>query len=236
MPIDRKSRLARVWSNEELAKLAPFFDGAVVNVSAWNDGDKCGRHYRDYFTSASDYFTTNFEGDRGIQGRERELELDLTGELPEDLVSRFDVVFNHTTLEHIFDVRRAFANLCDMSRDVVIVIVPFSQIQHETESWGDYWRFTPTCLREMFRIAGLEVIYESANSPRNAAIYLFFVGARTPDKWRGRLPSFTPIAQAGTTIGDVPIRNVTARARRFAGRIARAGRARLRSCWSSRVV
>ena len=225
--MDRKSRLARIWSNEELAKIAPILDGEVVNVSAWKDSDKDGRVYQDYFPSASSYWTTNFDGVRGSGADNHGLALDLTGELPEQFVSRFDVVFNHTTLEHIFDTRSAFSNLSRMSRDVLIVVVPFSQVQHETESWGDYWRFTPTCLREMFRSEGFEVIYESANSARNAAVYLFFVGARKPEKWVGQIPSHEPITQAGNTIGDVPIHNAVARVRWVTRRLLRAAYGRL---------
>jgi hypothetical protein len=221
---DRRFRLARIWSNEELARIAPLFEGEVVNVSAWQDSDKVSRRYRDYFNRAASYATTNYAGFRGYAGREGEFELDLTGELPEGLRARFDVVFNHTTLEHVFEVRRAFANLCAMSRDVVIVVVPFAQVQHESESWKDFWRFTPTCLRELYRENGLRVVYEAANSPRNAAIYLLFVGARRAEKWRERLPAFTPIATAGSRIGDVPHQNAIRSLRRAAGRVLRPGR------------
>jgi len=93
-------------------------------------------------------------------------------------------VFNHTTLEHIFDIRKAFENLCNMTKDVSIVVVPFSQVQHETESYKDYWRFTPSCMREMFRENGLEVIYEAESKDKKAAIYLLFVASRNPQKWK----------------------------------------------------
>ena len=114
---------------------------------------------------------------------------------------RFDVVFNHTTLEHIFDVRRAFANLCRLSRDVVIVVVPFAQQQHETASFGDYWRFTPSCLRQLYAENGLSVLYEGESPHADAASYLFFVGSRHPERWRGRLPTGPPIGTAGRWIG-----------------------------------
>jgi hypothetical protein len=213
-----------MWSNEELARIAPFFDGDVVNVSAWQDSDKVSRRYRDYFTGARSYAITNYAGFRGYGGREGEFELDLTADLPEGLRERFDVVFNHTTLEHVFEVRRAFANLCAMSRDVVIVVVPFSQVQHESESWKDFWRFTPTCLRELYRENGFGVVYEAANSPRNAAIYLLFVGSRRAEKWRERLPAFSPVETAGPRIGDVPHQNALRGLRRAAGRVLRPDR------------
>ena len=43
-------------------------------------------------------------------------------------------MFNHTTLEHIFEVNTAFDNMCAMSNDVVILVLPFAQVQHETGS------------------------------------------------------------------------------------------------------
>lgn len=190
--LDRMFRLARVWSNEELQRVAPLFTGRVVNVSGWKDEDKEGRHYRDYFTGASEYFLTNWSGTSGFQGLEAEIFLDLSGELPDELVGAFDVVFNHTVLEHIFDVTTAFKNLCAMSRDIVIIIVPFAQVQHETDAFGDYWRFTPSSVRQAFAREGFEAVYISSNNDANAATYVFAIGSRKPDQWRGKLPASSP--------------------------------------------
>lgn len=201
MLTDRKHALVRKWSNREIAKIAPLFSGETVNVSAWDDRDKEGGRYRDYFRGASSYWRTNYPGHRGFRGDSDEIELDLSKELPAALAGRFDVVFNHTTLEHIFDAREAFANLCKMSKDVVIVVVPFSQVQHESESYGDFWRFTPTCLRALFRQSGLESIYEAESPHRDASIYLLFAGSRHPDRHRSRMPRHRAIGPAGRWIG-----------------------------------
>lgn len=198
---DRTFLAARRWSNREIATIARCFTGSVVNVSGWDDRDKEGRRYEQYFSRASQYQRTNYPGDRGYRGDPNEVLLDLTAELPSELRGRYDVAFNHTTLEHIFDVRKAFANLCAISRDVVIVVVPFSQLQHESASWGDYWRFTPTCLRRLFQENGLTTIYEAESPTRNAAIYLIFVGSRHPECHLGKLPKYRPIQQAGKWIG-----------------------------------
>ena len=198
---DRKYDTARIWSNRVLRKVAPLFSGKVANVSGWDDRDKEGSFYREYFTGNSSYQLTNYPGHCGFADRPGEVELDLTGELPESLVNRFDVVFNHTTFEHVFEVRKAFANFCAMTRDAAIVVVPFSQVQHESDSWGDFWRFTPTCLRRLFEENGLEVVYEAESGDRNAAVYLLFVGVRNPDKHERRLPSYQPIGIAGGWIG-----------------------------------
>ncbi len=200
--VDRQFRIARIWSNHQIRKLAPIFTGDIVNVSAWDDRDKEGGYYKEYFSNASGYYYTNYTGARGYQKMEDEFPVDLVKDIPEELKRRFDVVFNHTTLEHIFEVRRAFRNLCEMTRDIAIIIVPFSQTQHEKESYKDYWRFTPSCIRELFRENGLEVVYEAESNRKKAAIYLLFVASRGPDKWKGRIPEYEPIIKAGVSIGS----------------------------------
>ncbi|OWY69447.1 hypothetical protein B7486_20540 [cyanobacterium TDX16] len=199
--MDRKFRIARVWSNRELRKLAPLFKGDVVNISAWDDRDKEGSYYQDYFTQKERYYFTNYSGERGWQGKENEYFLDLTQELPSELQQRFDVVFNHTTLEHVFDVRKAFQNLCLVSKDIVIVVVPFCQKQHGKDMYCDFWRFTPTCLRYLFKENNFEVIYEAQSQHKNAAIYLLFVGSRYSEKWRHIMPTYKEIKESGNWIG-----------------------------------
>jgi hypothetical protein len=186
--LDRKFRVPRVWSNRELARIGDLFTGDVVNVSGWQDLDKEGRRYRDYFPNASSYRITNWKAEaRGWQGTEGEIFLDLTEPLDEDLAGRFDVVFNHTTLEHIYDVRTAFANLCNLSRDLVILVVPLLQQVHG--DYGDFWRFTPEALQRLLADNGFGVAYIATNDDRRSSVYVFAVGARDPEAWRGRLGS-----------------------------------------------
>ena len=201
MIVDRRFRLARLWSNEELKRVAPSFGGNIVNVSAWDDRDKQGGYYRDYFIHAETYSYTNYGGYRGLQGLPNEYSLDLTDNVPEELKHRFDVAFNHTTLEHLFDVRKAFANLCEISRDVVIVVVPFVQVQHESDDWKDYWRFTPSCLRELYDQNGFVVLYEAESPYKNSSVYLFSIGSRHPDRWENKLPPYRQVHNAGQWIG-----------------------------------
>lgn len=204
MNIDKKFRQARIWSNEQLKLIAHLFEGSVANVSAGEDIDKQGSTYKNYFFNADKYVLTNFGGARyrGFQGRADEIELDLTGDLPKDLRGKFDAVFNHTTLEHIFDVRKAFHNLCELTGDVVILVVPFCQVQHENEGYLDYWRFTPTCIKRMFRDEGLEIIYEAANNEFNTSVYLFFVASKKPKNWVNKMPDYEPLADAGNWLGS----------------------------------
>ena len=165
--------------------IAHLFHGSVVNVSGWRDVDKQGNTYRSYFSNASEYCITNYQEEKtkGYQGDiGNEIPLDLKAELPSDLDGRFDVVFNHTVLEHVFEVNEAFANLCRMTKDIVIVVVPFLQHQH-ARKYGDFWRFTPTVLKVLFEKNGLSLVYLSFNDSGKEAIYLFAVGSRQPEAW-----------------------------------------------------
>lgn len=186
--IDRIFRLPRVWSNRELKKFAHLFEGDIANISGWKDIDKEGSHYRDYFVNASSYCITNYKSEaRGFQGSDNEIFLDLTDDLPDEMVGKFDVVFNHTVLEHIFDVHKALANICSMTKDVAIVVVPFLQEMHA--DYGDYWRFTPTAMDKMFAANNMEMLYCSFNSHINASVYLFCIAVKNADKWNVLIPN-----------------------------------------------
>jgi len=200
---DRQFRLARLWSNDQLRQIAPIFNGVIVNVSAGENIDKQSSTYDLYFSNKQSFWVTNYAPGtfRGFNARENEYLVDLSQDLPSDFEARFDVAFNHTVLEHIFDVRTAFHNLCRLSKDIVIVVVPFAQVQHEVEDFKDYWRFSPAGLRHLFLENGFEVIYEACNNDKNAAVYLFFVGSRRPEYWRDQMPPFQPVNNAGAWIG-----------------------------------
>lgn len=205
--LDRRFRLARSWSNLELRKIAHLFTGEIVNVSAGENTDKEGSTYDLYFNKAQSYYMTNHAPGafRGFQGRQNEYLIDLTQELPQELEYRFDVAFNHTVLEHIFDVRTAFRNLCLLSKDIVIIIVPFAQRQHDTVGYQDYWRFAPNALRQLFNENGLSIIYESCNDDNDAAVYLFFVGSRQAENWRATMPPYEPVNDAADWIGSLKL-------------------------------
>ena len=201
--LDRKSKLPRFWSNRELERFASLFAGDVVNVSAWQDQDKEGRRYRDYFANARSYSLTNYEAEaRGFQNAPGEIFLDLEKALPEDLRGRFDVVFNHTVLEHVYEVRTAFRNLCALSRDAVVLVVPFLQPMHG--HYGDFWRFTPLTLKRLFEDEGFALLYSSFNSHRAAAVYLFAIASRKPEDWAGKIGNAFTYAEPQPARDDYP--------------------------------
>ncbi len=199
--LNKHAELARFCSNRELRKVSALFGGDVVNVSGWRDEDNEGYHYRDYFGRATSYTITNYCGEKGYQNQGGEILLDISQPLADSLRNRFDVVFNHTTLEHVFDCQLAFKNMAQMSRDVLVVVVPFCQCSHELESFKDYWRFTPSALRTMYEREGMTVIYEASNQHTGAASYLFFVGSRKPEQYLGKVPPWKPLGKQCAWIG-----------------------------------
>lgn len=177
--IEKRFRWPRIWSNNELKKFAPFFKGDIVNVSGWTDEDKEGKTYNEYFTNKKSYSISNYKADeKGLQGFENEFFLDLESDLPSSMKAKFDVAFNHTTLEHVFDCFTAFKNLTQLSKDVVIVVVPYLQQLHGL-GYLDYWRFTPHTMKRLYELNGLNLRYCSANGYDNTSIYLFCIGYRS---------------------------------------------------------
>jgi len=180
--VDKLYRVPRIWSNCELRKVAGLFRGSVINVSAWKDEDKEGNVYKEYFTKADSYTITNFDSDkRGMQGKINEIYLDLEKELPAEMRGKYDVVFNHTTLEHVYDFRKAVKNICALSRDIVIIVVPFLQPMHG--DYGDYWRFSPLAVKRLLEENGLSMLCLKYNDTRRAAVYVFGVGTKKPKQW-----------------------------------------------------
>lgn len=166
---------ARTWSNIELKEIFRDLEGDVINVSGEFDKDKEGGVYKDYFPKAKSYSISNYEA----MGIDNEIILDLEKELPDKLVKAYDVVYSHTILEHIFEIRKAFANLCLMSRQVMVAVVPFVQEVHYKENvYYDYWRPTPFAFRKMYEENGFEMIYLSHNNMDYTNSYIICVGVR----------------------------------------------------------
>lgn len=184
---------SRDWSNSELARFGHLFQGDIVNVSGWLDSDRSAsgfkKNYIEYFPNQKSYTLTNYPGTRGLEESPNSIPLDLEKKVPQELQNRFDVVFNHTTLEHVFDISAAVDTLTQLSRDIVIVIVPFIQHQHYDDgSYGDYWRFTPMTLDSLFTRRGFTTLYVSANDQSWFPVYIFYVASRDPDKWVSKFP------------------------------------------------
>ena len=200
----RVFKVPRAWSNKELRRYAHLFTGDIVNVSGWKDDDKQGGKYRDYFVGAKTYTITNYEEKAcGFQGADGEISIDLDLPIDSSLNRRFDVVFNHTTLEHVYNTRVAFKSLCDMARETVILVVPFLQPFHDGKdgAYGDYWRFSPAALQRMFVEHGLTAVHVAWNDDWLSSVYVLVVASRSPGRWRDKFP---PISRTHPDNGGVP--------------------------------
>jgi hypothetical protein len=185
--IDRKFRIPRIWSNKELKKFAHLFKGNIVNVSGRNDEDKESSIYKLYFPNASNYFITNYEEQKESITK-KSIYLDLESKtINKKLIGKFDVVFCHTVLEHTFDIFTSFKNLCLLSKDLIIIVVPYMQQIHGT-GYYDYWRFTPYTIKRLFELNRFELLYCSSNGSDCSSIYLFCIGTKNKKKWLGKIP------------------------------------------------
>lgn len=176
----------RIWSNNELAAIAKNFEGNVVNVSAAEDSDKNGEKYKDYFVNAKSYAITNLgSGEEGGGISREELMLDLS--IPYDgRYGKFDIVFNHTVIEHLPSFETSINNLCSLSNDCVVTVVPFIQMFHgRLGSYTDFWRFTPKLLIDEFHKRGFYTLYIAWNEHHPLShVYVFHVATRNPQKYR----------------------------------------------------
>ena len=166
-------------------KIFKKFYGNIINVSGWKDSDKVSSFYKNYFTNCTNYFISNWSySERGQENKlsKNEYLIDLESDLKKELLGKFDVVFNHTTLEHIFDIYKSFRNLCELSNDVVIIVVPFLQEQHTTSDFKDYWRFTPQTIKKLFEKNNFKLAYINANDQNNSSIYVFAIGCKENSK------------------------------------------------------
>lgn len=189
--LDKDKIRPRNFSNRMLKKYAPYVLGSVINVSGWKDEDGQNGHYKDYFINASNYTVSNVGGQgKGFGSASAagymEIELNLLDEMPESLKGTFDAVFNHTTLEHIYDFHKAFNTLCSLSNDLVIVVVPVMQQIHHTADFGDYWRPTTMTLAKMFIDNGLTPLVLKCNEQPFAPIYCFAMASRKPENYRSK--------------------------------------------------
>ena len=184
------NRMPRAWSNRELKMIGISLSGSVLNCSGWCDEDKQGGYYQDYFPRATEYHVSMreiriFEGEDKSISRRPDIAIDLEHPISTLMVGQYDIVFCHTVLEHVFDIFTAFENLAALSRDVVIVVVPWCQRVHEShssnDSYCDYWRIAPSTLKHLFEKNGLSLIYINGNLDFHASTYYLAVGSKQPD-------------------------------------------------------
>ena len=186
--LDKNFTNPRQYSNAMMRYYAPLFSGDVINVSGASDSDYYGSFYKDYFKTIDSYSISNAPtADKGLGSVSdksvTEIEIDLNKPVIDTLQKKYDVVLNHTTLEHVYEMHTAFKNLCDMSRDAVIIVVPVLQQIHIRESFGDYNRPTTMGIAKMFKENGFTPLVVLTNNQPFAAVYCFAIGVRDPKKY-----------------------------------------------------
>jgi hypothetical protein len=173
-------------TNRVLRAYLSIFGGEIINISGWEDRDKEGSFYRDYFGARTRYVVSNIGGETGMPrtmpGDVESIYLNLDRPLPSELQGAFDVAFSHTVAEHVFDPHRTFEALTSLSRDVVITVVPFAQGVHYTSSYGDYVRLTPLFLKRFFEGRGFTVLLSVSNDQPFLPVYTVFIASRQPSR------------------------------------------------------
>ena len=201
--LNKDSIKPREFSNAILKYYAPLFDGKIINVSGWKDGDFESGVYKSYFTNATTYSVSNAPtSSKGVGSLESEIEIDLSIPISDSEKRQFDIVFNHTTLEHIFEIETAFKNLCDLSNEVVILVVPTLQQIHFNEGYGDYNRLTPMGVVKYFEKNDFEVLVLQSNEQQFSPIYCFAIAARRGSKYIGVIEKTLDFSMGGELYGS----------------------------------
>lgn len=177
----------RRFSNDILKQYCKAFSGNIINVSGWEDSDKQGNYYRNYFNCIQHYTISNVDGVNGMPENLpdgiKSIYMDLEKPLPSNLNSKFDVVLSHTVLEHIYSTQQALTNLVSLSKDVIITVLPFSQSVHYTNSYSDYVRLTPLYLKKFFEDNGFHILLCTANENPYTSIYTVMIVSKHPERY-----------------------------------------------------
>jgi len=201
-----KKYIPRYWSNDELRKIVPYLpsDSRILNVSGWEDNDKEGDCYCNYFYSSLYYHISNHPTDKVRGNALSDITIDLNMNLPKELVGAYDGVFNHTVLEHISNPEFAFKQMALLTTDWIISVVPFIQKLHfEDKSYNDYYRFTPFVMRQLHEKNGFTVLYENYTPKPSLDIYLFYMGTKNPKNYITFPKHLTTINTLNYQLGNI---------------------------------
>ncbi|MBI9077610.1 MAG: methyltransferase domain-containing protein [Desulfatibacillum sp.] len=87
---------------------------------------------------------------------------DMNTPIPETLANSYDLVFEHGTLEHIFDIKTAFENIIRMVKvgGTIFHLAPLDLVNH------GFYNFSPTLYYDIYRVNGfMPVTFFMAESP-----------------------------------------------------------------------
>lgn len=161
---------ARRESNAWLRTHCPAIRGNVLSAGSGNDADGEGDCYRNYFSSAASYTTSEVSADYGC-----DLTLDIRF-MSGIKSGAYDCIYCSGVLEHVDDFRAAFDELTRvLAGDGILLLgLPFRQAIHMAPQ--DYWRFTEFGIRHLlgssFEIQDITPIDVSAGIDFPAAYWV----------------------------------------------------------------
>jgi len=155
--------LERQTSNALLAGWCQAITGDVLSIGSGQDADKQGRKYRDYFTWAASYATSEI-----VPGCDLRLDVRRMPEVPS---ASYDAVFCSGVLVHVDDIGAAVAECHRVLRPGgwFLVGVPFNQPIHRAPL--DFWRFTEYGLRWLLRAFRVDDVQAIGSDPKSPASY-----------------------------------------------------------------
>jgi SAM-dependent methyltransferase len=138
----------RAESNAILRDWCAQIRGTVLSIGSGHDTDGDGGTYREYFTQAEIYLTSE-------PGPGCDLQLDVRS-MPSIRDAMFDAVFCSGVLEHVDDCHAAVAECWRVLKagGVFLVGVPFAQPLHRAPQ--DFWRFTEFGVRYLLRAFSIQ--------------------------------------------------------------------------------
>lgn len=142
----RPSR-SRKESNAWLLRQCPGIRGDVLSIGSESDSDRQGDFYRNYFSMASSYITSEVSPKFGC-----DLICDIRS-MPQIADNRYDCIFCNGVLEHVDDIRAGLAEMTRIlkSGGILLLGVPFRQAIHMGPN--DFWRFTEFGIRYLLKDA-----------------------------------------------------------------------------------
>ena len=151
---------ARTRSDAILTRWCAGVTGDVLSIGSQGDRDGAGQAYRQYFTAARSYTTSE------VAARpDCDLVLDVRA-MPSVPDGRYDCVFCSGVLEHVDDTHAAIAECFRILRPggLFLVGVPFAQRLHCVPH--DYWRFTVYGLQWALRAFHVQQIEAIGDDPK----------------------------------------------------------------------
>ena len=167
----RVATLGEQWLSFDPEQIAPLPGAAVSRAQAMAQQSPAARFFARLGFAAMESVDMD-----GSEDATHLFDLNLA-DTPTALVGKFDLVFNGGTLEHVFHLPNALANVSRMlcTGGVVLHILPCN-------NWVDhgFYQFSPCLMFEYYRAAGFECL-ESM---------LLDYSAEEPDRWLVRCAPF----------------------------------------------